>query len=67
MKTHNSERLPAPRSPPAASASLAEPAASAGRPIDGKSEPLRGPALGRGVAAQAIKIAGLDWKLPAIV
>jgi hypothetical protein len=34
--------------------------------IDGKSEPLRGPALGRRVAAQAIKIAGLEWKLPAI-
>jgi hypothetical protein len=33
--------------------------------IDGQSEPLRGPALGRRVAAQAIKIAGLDWKLPA--
>jgi len=39
---------------------------SIGITVDGKDKPARGPALGRDVAAQAIKIAGLHWKLPAL-
>jgi hypothetical protein len=32
--------------------------------VGGKTKPARGPAVGRDVAAKALKIAGLNWKLP---
>ena len=34
--------------------------------VGGKDKPSRGPGVGRTVAAKALKIAGLPWKLPTL-